>query len=232
MGEVTPEVSRNEMAKDYPKPSSQAVSVPELNRDIKGALGKEVPDKSDAQLAKIQASILATSAPLANYWSHLEELDLSGTGSQVLVDVVTIIRHTLALIGNASNYISQIRCSALIQSISKSCPKLGSFMKEICKEDLVTTGSDLFGPEVRKITERANTIEAFNKAIASVEGTSSQKTNTSSRFLSKRPTVKYGGRSDRSRYNPYNKFRQPRRYGEATKSNPQNQFQKRQSDPK
>jgi len=57
-------------------------------------------------------------------------------------------------------------------------------MKEICKEDLVTTGSELFGSEVRKkITERANTIEAFNKAIALVEGTSSQKTNTSSHFF-------------------------------------------------
>jgi len=81
-------------------------------------------------------------------------------------------------------------------------------MKEICKEDLVTTGSELFDLEVRKkITERANTIEAFNKAIASVEGTSSQKTNTSSRFLSKCPTGKYGGRSNRSHYIPYNKFR-------------------------
>jgi len=60
-------------------------------------------------------------------------------------EVVTIIRHTLALIGNASKYISQIRCNALIQSISKSRPKLGSFMKEIRKEDLVTTGSELLG---------------------------------------------------------------------------------------
>ena len=146
------------MAKDYPKPSSQAVSVPKLNHDIKGALSKEMPYKSDAQLAKFQASILATSAPLANYWSHLEELDLSGTDSQVPAgEVVTIIRHTLTLIGNASNYVSQIRCTALIQSISKSRPKLGSFVKEICKEDLVTTGSKLLGPEVRKkITGRAN----------------------------------------------------------------------------
>ena len=74
-----PKHKRNEMAKDYPKPSSQAVSVSKLDHDIKGALGKKVSDKSDAQLAKIQASILATSASLANYWSHLKELDLSGT---------------------------------------------------------------------------------------------------------------------------------------------------------
>jgi len=55
-----------------------------------------------------------------------------------------------------------------------------------------------FGPVVRKITERADTIEAFNKAIAAVEGNSSQKTNTSSCFLCNHPTGKYGGRSDRS----------------------------------
>jgi len=49
------------MAKDYLKPRSQAVSVPKLDHDIKGALSKEVPDKSDAQLAKFrQAS-----------WPHL-----------------------------------------------------------------------------------------------------------------------------------------------------------------
>ena len=71
------------MAKDYPKPSSQAVLVPKLDHDIKGALSKEMPYKSDAQLAKFQASIMATSAQLANYWSHLEELNLSGTDSQV-----------------------------------------------------------------------------------------------------------------------------------------------------
>jgi len=58
-------------------------------------------------------------------------------------EVVTIIRHTLALIGNASNYVSQIRCNALIQCISKSCPKL--FHVGNLQEDLVTTGSELLG---------------------------------------------------------------------------------------
>jgi len=68
-----PKRKRNEMAKDYPKPSSQAVLVPKLDHDIKGALGKEVPDKSNAQLAKIQ-------------------LDLSGPDSQVPAgEIVTII---------------------------------------------------------------------------------------------------------------------------------------------
>ena len=84
-------------------------------------------------------------------------------------------------------------------------------MKEICKEDLGDTGSELFGPEVRKkITERANTIDAFNKAIGKVDNPTRPSTepSTSSSFLSKRPTAKYGGKSGRdqtpySRYRPY-----------------------------
>ena len=43
------------------------------------------------------------------------------------------VQDTLALTGNASNYISQTRRTAFMNSISKSRPKLSSFMKEICK---------------------------------------------------------------------------------------------------
>ena len=60
-----------------PKPSSSAVAVPTLNYDIKGALGKEVSEESDAQMAKTQATVLATCAPLANFWSHLAEQQLT-----------------------------------------------------------------------------------------------------------------------------------------------------------
>ena len=39
--------------------SSFVVAVPILDYDIKGALDKEVPEKSDAQMVKIQATVLA-----------------------------------------------------------------------------------------------------------------------------------------------------------------------------
>ena len=44
---------------------------------------------------------------------------------------------------------------------------MAKFLQDICKRD---TGEDLFGPEARKkIVERTNTIEAFNKALTKVD---------------------------------------------------------------
>ena len=114
----------------------------------------------------------------------------------------------------------------MISSIAKSRPKLSSFLKEICKEDLGDTGVELFGPEVRKkITQRASTIEAFNKAISKVDNPSSVPSSSSS-FLSKRPAAKYGGEPGRS-YTPYNKFRQYRQGYRGSKGpfRPQRKFQ-------
>ena len=61
-----PKKTRLELAKQYPKPSCEAASVLKLDHDIKGALGKDIPEKSDTQLAKIQATVLASAAPLIN----------------------------------------------------------------------------------------------------------------------------------------------------------------------
>ena len=52
-----PKRKRWEIAKEYPKPSSSSTAVPKLDHDIKGALGKELPEKADAQLAKLQATV-------------------------------------------------------------------------------------------------------------------------------------------------------------------------------
>ena len=133
-----PKQKRWEMAKEYPKPSSSSAAVPNLDQDIKGALGKELPEKADTQLAKMQATVLATCAPLANFWSHLSEQEFTGKSEELtpVSDVIRVTQDTLALIGNASNYISQARRTAAISSIAKSRPKLSSFLKEMCKEDL------------------------------------------------------------------------------------------------
>ena len=62
-----PKRKRWKVAKEYPKLSSSCTAVPKLNNDIKGALGKELPEKADTQLAKIQATVLAACTPLANF---------------------------------------------------------------------------------------------------------------------------------------------------------------------
>jgi len=75
-----PKHKMSEITKDYPKPSSQAISLPKLDHDITGTLGKEVPDKSNAQLAKIQAS-----------WPHLPRLPTIGPISKSWIFLVQIV---------------------------------------------------------------------------------------------------------------------------------------------
>ena len=128
------------------------------------------------------------------------------------------------LIGDASNYISETRRRVAIDTIKQSRPKQANFLRETGKEDLGEASGDLFGPQARqKVIERANTIEAFNKAPARVEsGPSNTRNMVSSpsncRFLSKHPTGRYGDRSGQA-FTPYkprqtfNKFRPPKSYG-------------------
>ena len=127
---------------------------------------------SDRQLAWIQASVLAAGAPLVKLWSQLEDQGLSGKPNDLIPvsEVLKISKTTLMLIGNASNYISETRRRVAIDTIKQSRPKLAKFLREICNEDLGEASGDLFGPRARqKVIERANTIEAFNKALARVE---------------------------------------------------------------
>ena len=92
------------------------------------------------------------------------------------------------LIGNASSYISETRRKAAIDTIKQSRPKLAKFLTEIYKEDLGEASGDLFGPQARqKVIERANTIEAFNKALAKIE---SGPSNTRS-MVSSSPNMRF-----------------------------------------
>ena len=126
------------IARVPPKPGSSSAAVPKLDHDIKGALGKEVPEKVDAQMAKIQATVLATCAPLANFRSHLAEQELTGKPEELVPvsEVIKVTQDTLVLIGNASNYTSQTRHTTIINSITKTQPKLSSFTKEIYRDEL------------------------------------------------------------------------------------------------
>ena len=95
-----------------------------------------------------------------------------------------------------------------INTIKQSRPKLAKFLRETCKEDLGEASGDLFGLRTRqKVIERANTIEAFNKALARVESGPSNTRNMVSSpsncsFLSKRPTGRYGGMQVRPSFHP------------------------------
>ena len=207
-----PKQQRLHMAREYPKPSGEAVKVPRIDQEIRGALGKELTTKRDSKLSKVQATVLATAAPIANFWSHLVEQDFSGKDEE-LIPVgrgVHIFKDTLVLIGNSSNYISQLRRKDISDSMKSTRPKLSQFPQEVCKEDLGESGAELFGPDVRKkILERANTIDAFNKALTKVESPASRNQPSQSRFLERGLGTRYGSGSSRNtRYVPYNRNRQ------------------------
>ena len=61
---------RKRMARDCPLPDTPAAHPQEPDGDIVDYLGKDFPHNSDKQLRRIQATILATSAPLTHL--HVE----------------------------------------------------------------------------------------------------------------------------------------------------------------
>ena len=125
------------------------------------------------------------------------------------------------LIGNASHYITQARRKSIIESTKKSRPRLAKFLQEICSRDLGDTGEDLFGPEARKkIVERANTIEAFNKTLTKVDPPAKKQGNRG-RFLSRGSVRTYGGGPSRIAA-PYRKrdFNKPGKGFKYTQNKP------------
>ena len=85
-----------------------ATKVPQFDPDTNGALDRDFPDKRDEQMAKIQASVLATCTPLTNFWSNIAKQGFTGNDQWLipLSEIIKVTKDTLTLIGNASNYIT------------------------------------------------------------------------------------------------------------------------------
>ena len=66
-----------------------------LDHDIKGALGKDIPERDDTNLAKIQATVLASAAPLTNFWAHLLEMGVSSEEQIPAGEVVQVLKDSL-----------------------------------------------------------------------------------------------------------------------------------------
>lgn len=99
--------------------TSPEARVPKINHVFKSVSGKTTVDRSDEQLAKVQATVLTAFAPPpANVLSHMEDYGLKGQQDVLIptTDVVRVSNDTLALLGNAVSYISQIRRTQFINS--------------------------------------------------------------------------------------------------------------------
>ena len=104
-------------------------------------------------MSRIQAAVLASCAPLVNLWAQMVENGLLGKPGELIPtkDVLRVTRDTLALIGNASSYVSHHRRLAIVKA---SRPHLASYLKEVCLENVGDTEGELFGPGVSKRKSR------------------------------------------------------------------------------
>ena len=92
--------------------------VPVVDKYIKDFLGVLFPNAVDAELARIQAAVLK-SVNLLTDSEEADGLDLVVPVSQVLI----LIQHTICLVGNASEIISQVRHSKILELCNSSWAK-------------------------------------------------------------------------------------------------------------
>ena len=94
----------------------------------------------------------------------------SGQGGRVPVDVVLeVIQRSLVLVGNASNYTSQIRRDIIIRKLEDRNRRLATTLHSICKSRQPDRDL-LFGSMVHKaLSDRAETVSALQKAAAKVD---------------------------------------------------------------
>ena len=97
-----PKRKRRQLGAEYPCSDLPAAKVPKLDPDIVGALADDFKGGEDRQLMKIQASVLASSSPLANFWSHLTEQGFEGKEDEYMAagEVLDMIKASLILIGH------------------------------------------------------------------------------------------------------------------------------------
>ena len=186
------------IALEYPKPNLDVAKVPRADKDISNILDQSFPTRSDKQLSRIRAAILASSGPLTSLWSQMSMNGFTGKSDELMAtkDVMRVIRESLALIGNASSYVSLNQRLTIVDKVKESRPQLASFLKEVCSEDLGDNGRESFGPAVKKkLGERADTIKAFNEALTKLDPPAKAEKDkaTSSRFLGRSSDAKYGG---------------------------------------
>ena len=125
-----PKTKQRAIAREHPKPALKALKVLKADKDITGILDKEFPTRIDKTMSRVQTAILVAPAPLISLWMQLESQGFSGKLDELILtkEVFRTIRDSLALIGNASSYMSTQWRQTIIQSIHKSRPRLADFL--------------------------------------------------------------------------------------------------------
>ena len=204
---------RKEISQSFPRPDLPVTKTPVTDPLIIDFMNRDFPKKVDEQLSKVQTSVIASCALVACLMSQLEQRGLTGEADELMPikEVMKVCKASLMLVGNAVQFISQQRRTAIVRATPHSRSSLGKILKEVCKLDVDDEeNTDLFGERVlAKVSERVNTLESFRKMVAKV--TPSQKKQN--RFLGRGPAGKHGDSMDpprKARYTQYNQYSQQR----------------------
>ena len=192
---------REALIKDHPKPDLPACKVPAVDKFMKKFLGKRFPKEEDGELAKIQAAALLPICPLALAWNSLLD-SRAGEDPEMLVpvtEVISMIQRTICLIGNALEFISQIRRTKILEKFDASWSKYG-------QEDFSDSKETLFGENFQQTLASKVEKEAVlakvvvtskrSKENRGKETSSSYRRNSYGRnqFFHGSPSARYGGR--------------------------------------
>ena len=200
-----PKEKRKEIAREFPRPGTKAAQVPVADQTLVDFMGQNFPKKRDEQLSRIQASIIASCSPLADLWFGLDEQGFTGSDEELIPtsEVLRALQSSLALIGNATCYISQQRKTTIIEALPRSQANLAMILKQVGKQEHAGSKSALFGPEaMEEITKRVSTLESCRKAVSKVDDNKSKGKDC---FLGKCSTGQYGARSSGTYQTSYTK---------------------------
>ena len=152
---------RTAMLKRHPKPDTEVMVPPKLDSFISDFGGKKLDKARDAQLSKIQGTLLYAANPLTNLWSELinQKLTRDPNAAIPVADILDIIQRSLVLLGNANCLVSEARRENALESIHTS-------LKKYAKGDFSKAKGALFGEEFKDgLVKKVEADSAISKAV-------------------------------------------------------------------
>ena len=120
---------REALFREHRRPDLDTTLAPKADRYISDFLSKKFLLEQDTELMKIQTAVLTCIRPLTSAWQKLLEEGLEKNAEMMVParEVLAVIQHSLCLIGNASEYVSQTRRTKILEAIDKSWGIFGTY---------------------------------------------------------------------------------------------------------
>ena len=148
--------------KEHPRPDLSSCLAPAVDKYMRDFLGKRLPKSGDADLYKVQKSVLSVIRPMTSAWQMLEEGGLRDDPDLLVpaAEVLSFIERTMCLVGNTSELISQTRRARILEAVDPSWSKYGS-------EEFPSSSSTLFGEGFQEtLSKRVEKDMALSKAVS------------------------------------------------------------------